>query len=83
MRQLIARSDTNKPIWTNDSYIGSHVGFRVDDGSIVTVRFSAHQKHWLGPSLEAVARKAAQQHIDRLAPEKSLSGVIIEIESTK
>jgi hypothetical protein len=80
MKQVIAASETNKPIWTDDSYIGSHVGFRVDDGSIIIVKFSAHQKQWLGMSLETVARKAAQQHIDRLAPGKSLSGVIIDIE---
>jgi hypothetical protein len=82
-RQIIVDSGTNKPVWTTYSYIGSHVGFHVDDGSMIIVKFSAYQKTWLGPSLEAVARKAAQQHIDRLSPEKSLSGVIIEIESTK
>jgi hypothetical protein len=59
------------------------VGFHVDDGSIITVTFNEHQKHWLGMSLEAVARKTAQQHIDSLAPEKALAGVIIEIESMK
>jgi hypothetical protein len=55
----------------------------VDDGSMITVKFSAYQKTWLGPSLEAVARQSAQRHIDRLAPEKSLAGVVIEIGSMK
>jgi len=82
-RQVIVDSGTNKPVWTTHSYIGSHVGFHVDDGSMITVKFSAYQQTWLGPSLEAVARKSAQRHIDRLAPEKSLAGVVIEIESTK
>jgi hypothetical protein len=82
-RQVIVDSGINKPVWTNHSYIGSHVGFHVDDGSMITVKFSAYQKTWLGPSLEAVARKAAQRHIDRLAPEKSLAGVVIEIETMK
>jgi hypothetical protein len=83
MRQVIVDSEINKPIWTNYSSIGSHVGFHVDDGSIITVKFNSYQKKWLGLSLEAVARKTAQQHIDRLAPEKSLAGLIIEIESRK
>jgi hypothetical protein len=82
-RQIIVDSESNKPVWTNYSYIGSHVGFHVDDGSMITVRFSLYQKNWLGPSLEAVARKAAQRHIDGLAPEKSLAGVVIEIEPMK
>jgi hypothetical protein len=83
MRQVIVDSETNKPIWTNYSTIGSHVGFHVDDGSIITVKFNEYQKHWLGLSLEAVAKKTAQQHIDRLAPKKSLAGVVIDIESMK
>jgi hypothetical protein len=83
VRKVIVDSETNKPIWTKYSTIGAHVGFHVDDGSIITVKFNEHQKHWLGMSLEAVARKTAQQHIDRLAPEKSLAGVIIDIESMK
>jgi hypothetical protein len=83
VRKIIVDSETNKPIWTKYSTIGAHVGFHVDDGSIITVEFNGHQKHWLGMSLESVARKTAQQHIDRLAPEKSLAGVVIDIESTK
>jgi hypothetical protein len=83
MRQVIVDSENNKPIWTSYSSIGSHIGFHVDDGSMITVKFNAYQKTWLGPSLEAVARKAAQRHIDRLAPGKSLAGVVIEIESMK
>jgi hypothetical protein len=82
-RQIIVDSESNKPVWTNYSYIGSHVGFHVDDGSMITVRFSLYQKNWLGPSLEAVARKAAQRHIDGLAPEKSLAGVVVKIEPMK
>jgi hypothetical protein len=83
VRKVIVDSETNKPIWTNYSTIGAHVGFHVDDGSIITVKFNEHQKHWLGMSLEAVARKTAQQHIDSLAPEKALAGLVIEIESMK
>jgi hypothetical protein len=83
MRQVIVDSETNKPIWTDHSAIGSHVGFHVDDGSIITIMFNSYQKRWLGISLEAVARKTAQEHIDRLAPEKSLAGVVIDIESMK
>ena len=83
MRNVIVDSETNRPIWTNYSTVGAHVEFHVDDGSIITVKFNEHQKHWLGMSLEAVARKTAQQHIDSLAPEKSLAGVVIDIESMK
>jgi hypothetical protein len=83
MRQVIVDSEGNKPIWTKYSSIGSHVGFHVDDGSVITVRFNAYQQHWLGMSLEAVARRTAQQHIDRLAPGKSLAGVVIDIENKR
>ena len=83
MRKVIVDSGTNKPIWTNYSTIGAHVGFHVNDGSIITVKFNEHQKHWLGMSLEAVAKKTAQQHIDSLAPGKPLAGVVIDIESMK
>ncbi len=83
MRRVIVDAESNKPIWTNYSTIGSHVGFHVNDGSIITVKFSAHQKQWLGMSLETVARKAAQQYIDRMSSGKSLAGVVIEIEPMK
>jgi hypothetical protein len=79
-RQVIVDSEINKPIWTNQSPIGSHVGFHVDDGSMITVKFNAYQQTWLGASLEAVAKKAAQRHLDRMGSRKSLAGVVIEIE---
>jgi hypothetical protein len=83
MRNVIVDSETTRPIWTNYSTIGAQVGFHVDDGSSITVKFNEHQKHWLGISLESVARKTAQQHIDSLAPEKSLAGVVIDFESMR
>ena len=83
MRKVVLDSETNKPIWTKYSTIGAHVGFHVDDGSIITVKFNEHQKHGLGMSLEAVAKKTAQQYVDKLPPEKSLEGVVIDIESMK
>jgi hypothetical protein len=80
MPTIIPDAKNYSPIWGLNPVIGSHVAFRFDDGSIITVRFGVFQQLQLGENLEPMARKAAQQYMDKLAPEIPVEAGVIDLE---